>query len=124
MDIDSSFDPKKCYLILQVAHIVCKKGLREMLSETVSVDLSAAYETLQASSLVFVRESEEKKGEILLYYKACYAHDEKLQKGSTIILIIPCFDVYILWGILVIMLMFLACRSLVAIGVHGVCCQE
>ncbi len=61
MDIDSSFDPKKCYLILQVGHIVCKKGHHEILSETVSVDLSAAYETLQASSLVFVRESEEKK---------------------------------------------------------------
>ncbi len=125
MGIDSSFDPKKFYIISQVVHIVCKKDHHEILSETVSVDLSAAYETLQASSLVFVRESEEKKVKsyyipkhaygicieedsnscTLTYYLRAenengfsfkYAHDEKLQKGSTIILIIPCFDLYIM----------------------------
>jgi hypothetical protein len=55
MAIDPSFDPKKCYLISQVAHIVCKKDHHDILSETVSNDLSMVYETLQASSLIFIR---------------------------------------------------------------------
>jgi hypothetical protein len=53
---DVNYEPKNCYVIAQVAHIVCKKDHHEILSATVSDDLSAAYETLQASSLVFVKE--------------------------------------------------------------------
>jgi hypothetical protein len=61
LDMDADFDPKKCYIILQVAHIVCKKDHYDTLSDTVSDDLPTAYETLQASSLVFVKEMEEEK---------------------------------------------------------------
>ncbi len=61
MAIDENFDPKNCYSIAQVTHFVCKKDHHEILSAMVSEDLSAAYETMQASSLVFVRESGEKR---------------------------------------------------------------
>jgi hypothetical protein len=50
MDIDVNFDPKKCYITSQVAHIICKKDNHDILSKTVSDDLSTADETLQASS--------------------------------------------------------------------------
>jgi hypothetical protein len=48
-------------MISQVAHIVCKKGHHEILSETVSDDLSADFQILQASSLVFIRELEKER---------------------------------------------------------------
>jgi hypothetical protein len=67
MDIVANSDPKKCYIILQVAHIICKKDHHNILSETVSDDLSIAYETLQASSLVFVQEREEEKVNLSLF---------------------------------------------------------
>jgi hypothetical protein len=62
MASDENFDPKNCYSIAQVVHIVCKKDHHEILSAMVSEDLSAAYKTMQTSSLVFVRESGEKRG--------------------------------------------------------------
>jgi len=56
MATEDNFDPKHSYVILLVAHIVCKKDHHEILQETISNDLSCAYETMQASSLVFVSE--------------------------------------------------------------------
>ncbi len=70
MASEECFDPKRYYLISQVAHIVCKKDHHEILSETVSNDLSAAYEMLQASSLVFIAEPGGGKRKIFLHYKA------------------------------------------------------
>jgi len=124
MASDDNFDPKKCYLVQQVAHIVCKKDHHQILSETVSADLSTAYETLQASSLVFLREPEESKiksyyipkhahnlcieedgdGCTLSYnlqadhgngFSMKYNHSKTLKKGSSIVLIIPHFDLYV-----------------------------
>jgi hypothetical protein len=109
---------------LQVAHITCKKDHHDILLEAVSDDLSTAYETLQASSLVFIQELEEEKDESYFIPKHAYdicteednnnctltyylqtatengfsikhAHENKLQKGSIIILIIPHFNLYI-----------------------------
>jgi hypothetical protein len=126
MAIDPSFDPKKCYLIAQVAHIVCRKDHHEILSETVSNDLSTVHETLQALSLIFIRDSERSKvksyyipkhaidicieedsnGFALTYYlhagndngfSVKYSHDEKIKKGSIIVLIIPHFDLPDSW---------------------------
>jgi hypothetical protein len=34
MDNNARFDPKKCYIISQVAHIIGKKDHHEILSET------------------------------------------------------------------------------------------
>jgi hypothetical protein len=59
MASDPNFQPKDSYILSQVAHIVCKKYHHEILSATVSEDLSAAYEILQVSSLVFVKEEGE-----------------------------------------------------------------
>jgi hypothetical protein len=73
MDNNASFDPKKCYIISQPAHIVCKKDHHEMLSETVSDDLSTAYDTLQASPLVFIRELDQEK--VKCYYISKHAYD-------------------------------------------------
>jgi len=42
--MDADFDPKKCYIISQVAHIVCKKDHHDTLSDTVSDFLPTAYE--------------------------------------------------------------------------------
>jgi hypothetical protein len=124
LDMDADFDPKRCYRISQVAHIVCKKDHHDILSDTVSDDLSAAYETLQVSSLVFVKEMEEEKVKsffipkhaydicieeddnncALTYYlqtatengfSVKYSHESNLQKGSVIILSIPHFNLYI-----------------------------
>ena len=117
---DVNYEPKNCYIIAQVAHIVCKKDHHEILSATVSDDLSAAYETLQASSLVFVKEVGEKRVKSYYIprnaYNVCieqdlltynlhaderdgfvmkYKHDEKLKEGSAIIIIIPHFDLYV-----------------------------
>jgi hypothetical protein len=61
-DNDASYKPKNTYIIAQVAHIVRKKDHHEILSVTVSNDLSAAYETLQvSSSFVFLKEPGEKR---------------------------------------------------------------
>ena len=120
MSTEDDFDPKSCYIIAQVAHIVCKKDHHEILSGTVSDGLSSAYETMQVSSLVFVRELSGEKvksyfiprnavdvnieNEQLTYnlqgtenagFTIKYVHDERLEKGSSIILIIPHFDVYV-----------------------------
>jgi hypothetical protein len=80
MGIDPSFDPKKCYLISQVVYIVCKKDHHDILSEMVSNDLSAAYETLQASSLIFIRESEGSK--VKSYYISKHAIDICIEEDS------------------------------------------
>jgi hypothetical protein len=80
MAIDPSFDPKKCYLIAQVAHIACRKDHHEILSETVSNDLSMAYKTLQVSSLIFIRESEGSK--VKSYYITKHAIDICIEEDS------------------------------------------
>jgi hypothetical protein len=48
-----SFDPKPAYITSQVAHIMCKKDHHEILAGSVSTDMSAAYEKLLSSTLVF-----------------------------------------------------------------------
>jgi hypothetical protein len=142
-----NFNPKKYYLIAQVAHKVCKKEHHQILSETVSDDLSATYEMMQASSLVFVSEPGENIKSFYITKHACdirckevesssciltynlqskdlngfsitYNHDKKIKKGSKIILIIPHFDLYIT-GDLSFMLISLVCQSPAVIGVHG-----
>ncbi len=50
---DASFDPKTAYITSQVAHITCKKDHHEILAGSVSTDMSAAYEKLLSSTLVF-----------------------------------------------------------------------
>jgi len=152
MDIDANFDPKKCYIILQVAYIICKKDHHDKLSETVSDDLSAAYETLQASSLVFIQELEEEKVKSFFIpkhaYNICieeddsnfaltyflqtatengfsvrYAHKNNLRKDSVIILIIPHFNLYST-GDLTYYCNVLGMPNSVAFGAHSACCQE
>ncbi len=61
IDKDASYKPKNSYIIAQVAHVVCKKKHLEILSATVSNNLSTAYKTLQVSSLVFFKEPKEKR---------------------------------------------------------------
>jgi hypothetical protein len=61
IDNDASYKPKNSYIIAQVAHVVCKKKHLEILSATVSNNLSTAYKTLQVSSLVFFKEPKEKR---------------------------------------------------------------
>jgi len=73
MNIDVNFDPKKCYITSQVAHIICKKDNHDILSKTVSDDLSTADETLQASSWVFIQELEEEK--VKSYFIPKHAYD-------------------------------------------------
>jgi len=50
------YQPKDSYILAQVAHIICKKDYHDILSATMLEDLSADYETLQVSSLVFIKE--------------------------------------------------------------------
>jgi len=120
MASDPTFKPKDSYILAQVAHIVCKKDHHEILSSTVSEDLSAAYETLQVSSLVFVKEEGEQRvksyfipknarnvlieQDKLTYklhvdepggFSMKYSHDNTLKVGSTIVLMIPNFSLYV-----------------------------
>jgi len=119
IDKDASYKPKNSYIIAQVAHIVCPKDHHEILSATVSNDLSTAYETLQVSSLVFVKEPGEKRVKSYYIprsaYNVCielekltynlnaeaaegfsmkFSHEENLKEGSIIILIIPYFNLF------------------------------
>jgi len=120
MASDPNFQPKDSYILSQVAHIVCKKDHHEILSATVSEDLSAAYEILQVSSLVFVKEEGEERvksyfipknarnvsieHDKLTYsvdadetggFSMKHSHDDKLKEGSLITLIIPHFNLYV-----------------------------
>jgi hypothetical protein len=52
---DSNFDPKTTYIVLQVAHITCKKDHHKILAATISDSLSTGYEMLQSSCLVFIQ---------------------------------------------------------------------
>jgi hypothetical protein len=61
MGKEDTFDPNSTYIISQVAHLLCKKDHHTILSSIVSDDLSAAYENLQSSALVFVRVSMDEK---------------------------------------------------------------
>ena len=78
MASDANYEPKNCYIIAQVAHIVCKKDHHEILPATVSEHLSAAYETLQASSLVFVKELGEKR--VMSYYTPRIAYNACIER--------------------------------------------
>lgn len=55
MAADKDYDPKMSYIVSQVAHISCKKDTYEILFNTVTDRLSAGYEKLQSSALVFVK---------------------------------------------------------------------
>jgi hypothetical protein len=57
MSTEDVFDIKSSYIIAQVAHITCKKDHHEILSATVSDQLSKGYEKLQSHIIVFVKTS-------------------------------------------------------------------
>jgi len=117
---DPDFNSKDGNILSQVAHIVCKKDHHEILSATLSEDLSAAYETLQVSSLVFIKQQGEHwvksyfiprsasdvsiGGDRLTYslqssetsgFSMRYSHEEPLKEGLSIVLIIPHFNLYV-----------------------------
>jgi hypothetical protein len=85
MGKEDTFDPKSTYIISQVAHISGKKDHHTILSSTVSGDLSAAYEKLQSSALVFVRVStdEKKKKKVKSFFLSKYTHDIQVEKDPS-----------------------------------------
>jgi hypothetical protein len=84
MGKEDNFDPKSAYIISQVAHISCKKDHHTILSSTVSDDLSAAYEKLQSSALVFVRVStDEKKKKVKSYFLSKYDFGIQVEKDPS-----------------------------------------
>jgi hypothetical protein len=82
MATDDEFDPKKCYLTAQTAHITCKKDHPEILAQTVSDELSMAYEKLATSSLVFIS-TPSSQTKIKGVYLSRHSRDIKLEKDST-----------------------------------------
>jgi hypothetical protein len=76
MATEQNFDPKTSYIVSQVAHITCKKDHHEILSATVSDRLSAGYEKLQSSCLVFIKPPSSK---IKAVYISRHAFDVQLE---------------------------------------------
>ena len=79
MASELDYDPKSSYIVSQVAHITCKKDHHEILSATVSDALSAGYEKLQSSSLVFIQPPSKK---IKAIYVSKHAKDIKLEQDT------------------------------------------
>jgi hypothetical protein len=86
MGKDDLYDPKTSYLITQVAHITCKKDNHEILANTVSEELSAGYEKLQSSLLVFVRVRTDDKADgeqrVKSMFVSRYATDIKIEADN------------------------------------------
>jgi len=79
MASELDYDPKSSYIVSQVAHIMGKKDHHEILSATVSDALSAGFEKLQSSSLVFIQPPSKK---IKAIYVSKHAKDIKLEQDT------------------------------------------
>jgi hypothetical protein len=79
MACEESFDPKTAFVTLQLAHITCKKDHHEILAGSVSKDISAAYENLLSSSLVFIKEPN--KDKVRSVYLSKHAKEITIDSG-------------------------------------------
>jgi len=77
---DESFDPKTAFVTLQLAHTTCKKDHHEILAGSVSKDISAAYEKLLSSSLVFIKAPN--KDKVRSVYLSKHAKEITIDSGS------------------------------------------
>jgi hypothetical protein len=80
MACDQSFDPKTAFVTLQFAHITCKKDHHEILASSVSKVISAAYEKLLSSSLVFIKAPN--KDKVRPVYLSKHAKEIAIGSGS------------------------------------------
>jgi hypothetical protein len=80
MACDESFDPKTAFVTSQLAHITCKKDHHEILAGSVSKDISAAYEKLLSSSLVFIKAPN--KDKVSSVYLSKHAKEITIDSGS------------------------------------------
>ncbi len=81
MATEERFDVKKNYIISQIAHITCKKDHHEILSQTQSKNISAGYEKLQSSALLFI-EPPTSSSKIKASYVAKHALNICLEKDA------------------------------------------
>jgi hypothetical protein len=80
MACDESFDPKTAFVTLQLAHITGKKDHHEILAGSASKDISAGYEKLLSSSLVFIKEPN--KDKVRSVYLSKYGKEITIDSGS------------------------------------------
>lgn len=72
--------PKTAFVTSQLAHITCKKDHHEILAGSVSKDISAAYEKLLSSSLVFIKAPN--KDKVRSVYLSKHAKEITIDSGS------------------------------------------